>query len=139
MSSTMVVLGLDIDSMVVTHAYPLMGEDIGAVPWLKMALEKYPALRIMVCTMRSGEPLELARVWLEERGIPVWALNAHPEQAEWTESPKPAEWTESPKPYAHYYVDDRAVGVPLRLDRCIDWERYGPMLMADLERDLGGH
>jgi hypothetical protein len=124
----MVVLGLDIDSTVVTHAYPAMGADIGAVPWLKMALEKYPALRIMVCTMRSGEPLELARVWLEERGIPVWALNAHPEQAE---------WTESPKPYAHYYVDDRAVGVPLRPDRCIDWGKYGPMLMADLERDLG--
>jgi len=124
----MVVIGLDIDSTVVTHAYPAMGEDIGAVPWLKMALEKYPVLRIMLCTMRSGDTLELAKLWLEERGIPVWALNAHPEQGE---------WTESPKPYAHYYLDDRAVGVPLRPDRCIDWEKYGPMLMADLERDLG--
>lgn len=124
----MIVLGLDIDSTVVTHAYPDMGEDIGAVPWLKMILDMYPDVRIMLCTMRDGEDLELAKTWLEERGVPVWAMNHNPTQAR---------WTTSPKPHAHYYVDDRAVGVPLRSDRCIDWERFGPILLETFKRDLG--
>ena len=80
----------------------------------------------MLCTMRDGEDLELAKQWLEERGVPVWAMNRNPTQ----------DWTASPKPHAHYYIDDRAVGVPLRKDRCIDWDLFGPILIAQLERDL---
>ena len=116
----LLILGLDIDSTVVTHEYPAMGEDLGAVPWLKLALEKNPNLRIMLNTMRDGDDLLLAKTWLEERGIPVWAMNQNPTQTQ---------WTSSPKPHAHLYVDDRAVGVPLRSDRCIDWGRFGPMLL----------
>lgn len=53
----MIVLALDIDSTVVTHAYPAMGRDIGAIPWLKKALEQYPQIRVMLCTMRIwGQP-----------------------------------------------------------------------------------
>lgn len=121
----MIVLGLDIDSTVVTNAYPAMGEDIGAIPWLTQALVKYPDLRIMLNTMRDGDDLLLARMWLEERGIPVWAMNHNPTQTR---------WTSSPKPHAHLYVDDRAVGVPLRPDRCIDWEKFGPLLLDWLDR-----
>lgn len=120
----MIVLGLDIDSTVVTHAYPAMGEDIGAIPWLKQALEKHPDLLIMLNTMRDGGDLLLAKTWLEERGVPVWAMNHNPTQAR---------WTSSPKPHAHLYVDDRAVGVPLRPDRCIDWEKFGPLLLDWLD------
>lgn len=121
----MIVLGLDVDSTIVTHEYPQMGEDLGAVPWLKLAMEKYPTLVIMLNTMRDGPDLLLAKTWLEERGIPVWALNNHPTQSR---------WTTSPKPYAHLYVDDRAVGVPLRSDRCINWAQFGPMLLAWLQK-----
>lgn len=124
----MIVLGLDIDSTVVTHAYPDMGDDIGAIPWLQKVLEMHSQVRIMLCTMRDGVDLERAKTWLEERGVPVWAMNHNPTQTR---------WTTSPKPHAHYYVDDRAVGVPLRPDRCIDWEKFGPILLETLKRDLG--
>jgi len=116
----MIVVALDVDSTIVTHAYPAMGEDIGAISWIKQALEEFPQVRIMLNTMRDGADLELAWAWLEERGIPVWAANHNPTQTR---------WTSSPKAHAHVYVDDRGVGVPLREDRCIDWDKFGPMLL----------
>ena len=97
-----------------------MGDDLGAIPWLKQVLDEFPQVRILLNTMRDGEDLELARAWLEERGIPVWAMNHNPRQDL---------WTTSSKAYAHVYVDDRAVGTPLREDRCIDWARFGPLLL----------
>lgn len=124
----MIILALDIDSTVVTHAYPKMGKDIGAIPWLKYVLEKYPSICIMLNTMRDGDDLLLAKEWLEERGIPVWGLNHNPSQDS---------WTTSPKAHANFYIDDRAVGVPLREDKCIDWKQFGPMLLDCLKRDLG--
>ena len=116
----MIIMALDIDSTVVTHEYPEMGRDLGAIPWLKRALTEYPTLVVMLNTMRSGAHLEVAKAWLEERGIPVWAMNINPTQHT---------WTTSPKAHAHLYVDDRGVGVPLRKDRCIDWDKFGPMLL----------
>jgi len=107
-----------------------MGEDIGAVPWLRLAIEKYPSVRIMLNTMRSGPELEIARLWLEEKGVPVWALNHNPNQDR---------WTTSPKAYAYLYIDDCALGTPLRSDgKGVDWDVMGPMLMERLERDLSG-
>ena len=125
----MIVIALDVDSIIVTHAYPAMGDDLGAIPWLVKALQAHPTILIMLCTMRDGDNLLLAKTWLEERGVPVWAMIRHPNQAH---------WTSSPKPYAHYYVDDRGIGVPLRPDRCIDWDSFGPMLLERLNSDLGG-
>lgn len=117
------VIGLDVDSTLVTHEYPDMGEDLGAVPWLRQVLDVRPDVRVMLCTMRDGANLDSAKSWLEARGVPVWAMNAHPDQAL---------WTSSPKPYAHLYIDDRGIGVPLRKDHCVDWIRLGPMLRAHM-------
>ncbi len=116
----MIVIALDVDSTLVTHAYPAMGDDIGAIPWIKQALAENPDARIMLNTMRDGHDLEVAKLWLEARGVPVWAMNTHPTQSQ---------WTSSPKAYCHVNVDDRNVGVPLRPDRCIDWAKFGPMLL----------
>ena len=116
----MIVIGLDVDSTLVTHEYPAMGADLGAIPWLKQALAEFPNARILLHTLRDGADLAAAHRWLEERGVPVWACNAHPTQHQ---------WTSSPKAYCHVYVDDRSVGVPLRPDRCIDWAKFGPMLL----------
>lgn len=116
----MIVIGLDVDSTIVTHEYPAMGADLGAIPWLKQALAEFPNARILLNTLRDGADLAAAHRWLEERGVPVWACNAHPTQHQ---------WTSSPKAYCHVYVDDRSVGVPLRPDRCIDWAKFGPMLL----------
>ena len=50
-----VVIGLDIDSTVMTHRYPDCGEDIGAIPWLKAALALDPdRVKFIICSMRSG-------------------------------------------------------------------------------------
>jgi hypothetical protein len=72
----MIVLALDVDSTLVTHEYPAMGEDIGAIPWLKQVLEEFPEVRILLSTMRCGADLDLAKVWLEERGIGVGSESA---------------------------------------------------------------
>ena len=125
-ATTPTVIGLDIDSTVITHCYPKMdGGDLGAIPWLLKAQERFPSVRYMICTMRSGTSLELAVTWLEARGVVVWAQNRNPHQ----------DWTDSPKPHAHIYVEDRAVGVPLK-GRDIDWERYGPMFIRRVEMEV---
>jgi hypothetical protein len=54
--------------------------------------------------MRSGQQLEDAVYWFNQNNIPLWGVNANPDQHT---------WTTSPKPYAHLYIDDAALGVPL--------------------------
>lgn len=48
--------------------------------------------------------LENAKHWFEERGIILYGVNENPSQKQ---------WTESPKVYAHLYIDDANLGVPL--------------------------
>lgn len=59
--------------------------------------------------------------WFKENGIPLWGIN---------ENPKQKEWTSSPKIFANIYIDDAALGIPLKLDEdghvsrpYVDWER----------------
>ena len=54
--------------------------------------------------MRSGAKLEAAQRWFKQHNIELWSVNKNPEQAE---------WTESVKVYAHYYIDDSALGCPI--------------------------
>jgi len=118
MSKTLYI-GLDIDATVIEHCYPLMnGEDLGAVPWLLKIQEDFP-VAFLLNTMRSGGPLMDAARWLTERGVQITGAGTHPTQKE---------WTDSPKCHCHVYIDDRAVGVPLRPDMSIDWAVFGPMV-----------
>lgn len=55
--------------------------------------------------MRSGEYLQDAVNWFQEREIKIWAVNQNPEQKS---------WTQSPKAYAPVYIDDAAIGCPLK-------------------------
>ena len=117
----MIVIGLDIDSTVMTHSYPGIGADLGATFWLAKALALAPdEIKFIICSMRSGNSAELAKAWLEQRGIPIWSINKHPTQEA---------WTSSPKPFCQIYCDDRNVGTPLREDGCVNWDLYGPMLI----------
>lgn len=116
-----IIVALDVDGTIVANDYPGLGEDIGATPWLRRVAARFPVVRFMLWTLRSGELAEAARAWLEERGVTVWAVNGHPE----VES-----WDGSPKVFADLYVDDRALGAPLRGDESLDWDKAGPELMA---------
>ena len=49
-------IGIDFDGTCVTHEYPKIGKDIGAVPVLKELVEK--GHKLILNTMRSGKELE---------------------------------------------------------------------------------
>lgn len=109
---------VDFDGTCVTHKFPEIGEDIGAVPVLKRLTDA--GHRLILFTMRSdkstveaseydiqgvaGNHLTAAVNWFKQNNIPLWGINQNPEQHT---------WTTSPKPYAHYYIDDAAIGCPI--------------------------
>lgn len=104
------VIAVDFDGTVVTHAYPEIGEDAGAVPVLKELVAN--GCRLILYSMRHGKLLDQAVAWFREKGIPLYAVNENPEQKR---------WTSSPKVHANLYIDDSALGCPLRF---IDGEKH---------------
>ena len=95
-------IAVDFDGTCVTHEYPNIGKDIGAVSVLKKLTQK--GHRLILFTMRSGDSLIDAVSWFRENEIPLYGINRNPTQEE---------WTESPKAYAQLYIDDAAIGCPL--------------------------
>lgn len=98
---------LDFDGTVVTEIYDrndptVHGEDLHlCVPTLKALVENQH--RLVLWTMRDGAHLDTAKKWFTERGIDLFQVNFHPDQ-----------WTSVPKVFGHVYIDDRALGIPLR-------------------------
>lgn len=102
-NSTMII-AIDFDGTCVEHDYPSVGLDVeGAVDVLKALNGR--GHRLILNTMRSGELLDAAVRWFKQRKIVLWAVNENPEQRK---------WTESPKVYADIYIDDSALGCPIR-------------------------
>ena len=108
------IIAVDFDGTVVKHAYPKIGEDIGAVPVLKEFVRQ--GHQIVLNTMRSGQLLDEAAQWFADNGIQLAGKNFCPGQAT---------WTTSPKVYAQVYIDDAALGAPTIMDEkgniFIDW------------------
>ena len=102
MSYTGLYIAVDFDGTCVTHEYPYMGHDIGAVPVLRELAEQGHYL--ILYTMRSGKLEKEAVAWFKENGIPLYSVNSNPTQKK---------WTKSPKIHADVYIDDGALGVPL--------------------------
>ena len=98
------IIAIDFDGTVVTHAYPHMGMDAGAVPVLKELVAN--DCKLILYTMRSGQLLEKAVQWFKEQKIPLYAINENPGQKS---------WTSSPKVHADLYIDDSALGCPIPL------------------------
>lgn len=101
---------LDFDGTVVKHRYPAVGEDIGAAPVLHKLVKN--GHKILLNTMRSRnsdgvDTLQPAIDWFASRGIPLYGINENPTQKE---------WTSSPKVYGNIYIDDGALGAPLKTD-----------------------
>jgi hypothetical protein len=125
---------IDFDGTCVSHEFPEIGHDIGAVPVLRKLVEN--GHRLILFTMRSdidhvtsndydihGQPgkyLTEALKWFEDHGISLWGINTNPDQHT---------WTHSPKAYGHLYIDDAALGVPLKVNTklskkpFVDWKR----------------
>ena len=132
------VIAIDFDGTCVTHEYPEIGKDIGAIPVLKRIVES--GGRLILWTMRSDgrdsldkrgivqhkNPLSDAIRWFEENGIPLYGIQRNPTQDE---------WTRSPKAYAHIYIDDAALGCPLiKIDGSrpfVDWKTVERMLFGN--------
>lgn len=115
-------IAVDFDGTCVTHEYPKVGKDIGAVPVLKKLTDS--GHKIILNTMRSGKELADAIKWFIDNDIPLFGANENPTQKS---------WTTSPKVHADLYIDDAALGCPLKMDPTVsgrpfvDWyhvEKY---------------
>lgn len=95
-------IGIDFDGTCVTHEYPRIGKDINAIPILSALVES--GHNLILITMRSGQELQEAVDWFKENNIALYGINSNPTQHR---------WTQSPKIYAHLYIDDAGLGVPL--------------------------
>ena len=136
-------IAIDFDGTCVTHEFPDIGKDIGAVPVLKKLVEA--GHNLILFTMRcdhidmpqSSDPsiqnikgnfLSNAVKWFEANNIPLYGIQSNPLQKS---------WTTSPKAYAHLYIDDAALGCPLVLDLNISkkpfvcWKRVEDMLKRE--------
>jgi hypothetical protein len=132
-------IAIDFDGTCVTHEFPKVGKDVGAVPILKDLVKK--GHRLILFTMRSdvedpqsdnkeihsvpGNYLTDAIEWFKKNDIPLYGIQTNPTQTS---------WTKSPKAYAQLYIDDAALGCPLvhnpsYSDRpYVNWFKVGKML-----------
>ena len=103
------VIAVDFDGTCVSHEYPDIGDDVGAVPVLKKIVDN--GHKLVLNTMRHGKDLDEAVNWFHENGVELWGVNTNPTQRQ---------WTSSPKVYANIYIDDAALGCPLKT-----WKKEG--------------
>jgi len=105
---------IDFDGTCVTHDYPKIGKDIGAVPILKKLIEK--GHKLILFTMRSGNELNESVQWFIDNDINLYGIQKNPNQIN---------WTTSPKAYGQLYIDDAALGCPLIKNKhkrpYVDW------------------
>jgi len=119
---------IDFDGTCVTHEYPAIGREIGATSVLRDLADA--GHRLILFTIRSNEKkknnhtLDDAIEWFRERDIPLFGIQAHPEQQF---------WTSSPKAYGDMYIDDAAIGCPLIIPEnderpYVDWNTVRKLL-----------
>jgi len=118
---------IDFDGTVVTHEFPKIGKDIGAVPILKELVAN--GHRLILFTMRSdfqgNTYLTDAINWFKQNDIELYAIQKNPTQYT---------WTTSPKVYGHIMIDDSALGCPLiypenKSRPYVDWVKIKDLLI----------
>ncbi len=134
------VIAIDFDGSVTTHSYPHIGKDIGAAPILKRLVANGHDL--ILWTMRCDEQREIildngykihggdfltqAVNWFKDNDIPLYGIQRNPTQDT---------WTTSPKCYAELFIDDAALGAPLKFDPevsdrlFLDWDEIEKYLI----------
>lgn len=116
-------IAIDFDGTIVEHQYPEIGApNPGAIEVIKGMQER--GNRIILFTMRSGTYLKAAVQYCEDNGIKLYGVNRNPDQDQ---------WTTSPKAYAQLYIDDAALGCPLRPSShsnrmVVDWTKIAALL-----------
>lgn len=131
---------IDFDGTCVTHEFPRVGKDIGAVPVLQKLVKS--GHNLILFTMRNncenntgfssefpeiinGNHLDDAVEWFKNNDIHLFGINRNPTQDT---------WTKSPKAYAQLYIDDAALGCPLVFNEVVsnrpfvDWVKVEEML-----------
>ena len=130
---------IDFDGTCVSHEFPNIGEDIGAAPVLRKLVEN--GHKLILFTMRSdiddptsadknihlkgGKYLTEAVGWFKKNSVPLYGIQSNPTQHL---------WTKSPKAYAQMYIDDAALGCPLKIDKelsdnpFVDWGAVSKIL-----------
>lgn len=121
------IIGIDFDGTCVSHEFPYVGKDIGSVQVLKKLVEN--GHQLILWTMRSdsskGLFLAAAVKWFAENEIPLYGIQTNPTQSS---------RTSSPKAYCDMYIDDAALGCPLKKDieissrGFVDWEKIEEIL-----------
>jgi len=130
---------IDFDGTCVSHEFPSIGKDIGAIPVLKELVNN--GHNLILFTMRSdriensdtgddditditGYFLTDAINWFKENDISLYGIQTNPTQKN---------WTTSPKAYGELYIDDAALGCPLIYEEghrpYVDWEKVKEMLI----------
>lgn len=120
---------IDFDGTVVTHEFPEIGKDIGAIPVLKDLVKK--GHKLILFTMRSDKTnvtsdhgeiivsedkhLSNAVKWFHKNKIPLYGIQTNPTQHT---------WTSSPKAYGQLIIDDTALGCPLKINTDISSRPY---------------
>lgn len=135
------IIAIDFDGTCVTHEFPNVGKNIGAESVLKELVSR--GHQLILFTMRSdngdlplitpegiektsGDFLQDAINWFKEHDIPLYGIQTNPAQDK---------WTKSPKAYAHLYIDDAALGCPLKENEAIsdrpfvDWDKVRTWLI----------
>jgi hypothetical protein len=120
-----VPIAVDFDGTCVTHEYPRVGREIGAVPVLRRIVAE--GGQLILWTMRSGDKLEDAVAWFASHQIPLYGIQRNPTQDN---------WTGSPKAYAKIYIDDAALGCPLKAGNVgerphVDWDTVSRILFGE--------
>ena len=115
-------IGIDFDGCLVSWNFPLVGKDIGSAEVCRDLVKK--GVKIILYTMRDKEFLDDAVKWCNDNKIELYGINENPSQT----------WSDSRKVHADIYIDDQALGCPLKEDKTIsdrpfvDWKKIRKML-----------
>lgn len=129
---------IDFDGTCVTHEFPKIGKDIGAVPVLQELVAA--GHKLILFTMRSDRKVKKkqgtetvileenfltdAVNWFKDNDIELYGVQKNPRQRF---------WTTSPKAYGHLYIDDAGFGCPLIVPEegrpYVDWTTVRKLLV----------
>lgn len=129
------IIAIDFDGVLAANEFPEIGRDLGSRYWLGCL--KALGAEMVLWTCRSGASFKEMEAWIEEHGFGEMfaAVNAKAPNAPFDDDPR--------KIYATVYVDDRALGAPMKNDvrtedpPYYDWDTAGPRLMKMAEAYRG--
>lgn len=136
------IIGIGFDGTCVTDEFPKIGQEIGSVDILKKLTDTGHQLILFTIRsnidnpesennkihLKSGTYLTDAVKWFKKHKIPLYGIQTNPTQKT---------WTTSPKAYCELYIDNAALGCPLKYNKYIsskafvDWEKIEKLLKEE--------